>query len=673
MAVLRPIAMAVCAAATLIAGCGGGDPPAAGPAVRGQAPQRAASLDANGLMDWAETHYAEYFPGHSASGMYDRYLYRAYSVAGKTNYLGVTSDGGIYVMGPDLTGGQIVPVGTLADFTCRVLSCGTSLTGTAAAGAPIAGATVTLSDSANRSVTAITSATGGYTFDTTGLSAPFLLQLTTPAGRRLYSVTADSAASKVANLTPLTDLIVRSWYAVQGTAADAAFADTVAAPAPSQQQAESVASAVLAVMQRPLSAANAAIASPLDLITRPFSANHTGLDGVLDQTSISYGTGATITIAGATVQQTSVLAYDTASGAITASSTTVSGANTSTSSVRTVVPLQTAQATALDEIAAMLRDFGGLVSVRRTALATGDLAPYFDPGLLHDGRDVRQYTAMLASVFNGGQSVSAAVQRLKSLDVAAGRAEAVVNFTHSLNGQSMVQGTTFVFRKVGGTWLFSGNQRIAQIEVQAEASMHQGATSGEGPLVNVSVLAPRDTVRSVSAAGTPGIIPLGQHSTVVDEGGMLLDQFNGEQGQLPGALPPAGTQYTVTLTKSDGASVSYVEAINAFTTEGVRITTPTGRTLADARPDETLNVAWGLPTTYAVASIRLSGTSYTGDMELSSTYRCETPWAITSATATSASLSIPGTCSGQAVRIVDLLLIVTGINGEHSETHYTFQ
>lgn len=670
------ICMAVYAGAMLIAGCGGGDPPQAVPAAReqaarAQAAQRAASLDADALMDWAESFYPQFFPGHASTGTYDRYLYRQYTLpGGKTNYLGL-SGGDIYVLGPDFNGGQLWQVGSLADFTCRVLSCGTSVTGTAAAGAPIAGATVTLKDSANRSVTAVTSANGSYTFDTTGLAAPFLLQLTTPAGARLYSVSAETSAASVANLTPLTDLIVRSWYSVQGVSADSAFANPLSAPAPTQRQAASVAGAVLSVMQLPLNSANAGVAAPLELISKPFTADHTGLDAVLDKTSISYGSGATVTVAAAATRQTSVFTYDAGSGTITSSSTTANGANTTTSSVSTLVPVQPTQGSALGEIAATLNSMASMISARGTSLTASDLAPYFDAGMLQDGRNAQQYVAMLVPLFGRGQTVAAAVQRLKSLDATASRAEAVVAFTFGLGGQSTTQTLNLAFRQVGGAWVVSGNGRIAQVEVQAEASTHQGASAGAGPLVNVSVLAPPGVVRSVSVA--PGNILVAQHSAVVDEAGMLLDQFNGEQAQSPGALPPAGTVYTVTLTRGDGSSVSYVEAINAFTTEGVRITNPTGSTLADARLDGTLDVAWGLPATYAVATIELSGTSYTGEMDLPGTYRCETLPAIVSATSTSAGLSIPATCNGQPVRIVDLMLVVTGINGEHSETHYTMR
>jgi len=661
----------------LVAGCGGGDSWIAAPARRAAA-LPATALEAAALMDWAETEYAPYFPGHPATATATvgttSYTYRAYPLGdGRTNYLGVTADGAVHVLGPDFNGGQLWVVGTLADFTCRVRRCAGSVSGTAAAGAPLVGATVTLKDSANRSTTATTVLTGAYTLDTTGLAPPFLLQVATPGGQRLHSVATGTATASVANLTPVTDLIVRSWYAVQGMAADAAFADPVGAPAPSRQQAAAAAEPVWSMLRLALDGAGAGVAAPLDLIAKPFAANHTGLDDVLDRTTITYGAATTVSVATAGGRQTSVLAYDVAGSTIASTSTTVSGADTTTSSISALVPVQGAQAGALGEIAAMLDGFGSIVNARRTSLAAADLMPYLDPGLLHDGRDRLQYAAMLAGIFGRGQTFGASIRRLTSLDAAAGRAEAVVDLAFSLGGQSMVQRGTFVFRRIGGAWLFSGNQRIAQVEVQAEASTRQGASSGGGPLVNVSVLAPPGVVRSASAVGASGILSLGQHSTVVDEGGMTLDQFNGEQGQSPAALPPAGTRYTVTLTRSDGTTTSYVEAIDAFTTEGVRITSPTGSSLADAHLDGTLNVSWALPTTYAIASVQLSGTAYTGEMDLPATYRCETPWAITSTTATSASLSVAGTCNGQPVRIVDLLLVVTGANGEQSQTHYTLR
>ncbi len=117
-----------------LASCGGGQSPpavtaatAAAAMVAGQtqAPQRRAlavadadadtvlPLDAaNELMDYAEVHYAQFFPSHATTDFALGYTYRYYPATGI--YLGVR-DGHVYVLGGAF-GEEIVPVGPLAAF-----------------------------------------------------------------------------------------------------------------------------------------------------------------------------------------------------------------------------------------------------------------------------------------------------------------------------------------------------------------------------------------------------------------------------------------------------------------------------------------------------------------------------------------------------------------------------
>ena len=669
---------AVCLAALFLAACGGADPVPEVQPLRGAAPQRAAALDATALMDWAEREYAQFFPGHPGSGIAtvgpDTYTYRAYDVgSGRTAYLGVTTQGRVDVWSPDLNGGNLWSVGTLGDFTCRVLpqNCASSVSGTAAAGAPIAGVTVTLKDSTNRAVTATTGVTGAYTLATTGMTGPFLLQLTTPGGTRLYGVTADLAATTVANLTPLTDLIVRSWYSVQGVPVDSAFANPAAAPPPSQQQTSIIADAVLSLMQLALNNAGAGISTPLDLVTKPFSADHTGIDAVLDQTSISYGTGATVSIAGNGVQQTSVIGFETATGGITATSTTAGGGNTSTSALSIIVPVQPAQADAMSEIAAFMNRFAALINLRGAALTAGDLEGYLDPDLLDEGSNREQFAAALVNGFSRGQTLAVQIQAIRSLDLAGGLAEVDFLVTESLAGQSSTEREKFFFRKLAGGWTIAGDRRIAEVSVNAEARTDQGAfTRASHPAVSVDVRPLQNTIGSVSASSVSGNIGTTRGSTVVDDAGVFRDSFFGTTGAISGALPAAGSVYTVTLNPLQGTPVSYAIPLNAFTTEAAPITSPTGSSLADAHLGGSLNVSWRLPTTYAVRQVGLMAIVFTGIQSDPSTLSCYSQEAIVGPAATSGTLDIPATCNGRPVVSVNVNLSVRGVNGERSQTIY---
>lgn len=675
------ISRAVCLAAVFLAACGGADPAPDAHPLRSAAPQRAAALDATALMDWAEREYAQFFPGHPGSGIAtvgaDTYTYRAYDVgSGRTAYLGVTTQGRVDVWSPDLNGGNLWSVGMLGDFTCRVLPqhCASSVSGTAAAGAPIAGVTVALKDSTNRAVTGTTSVTGSYALDTTGMTGPFLLQLTTAGGDKLYGVTADLAPATVANLTPLTDLIVRSWYSVQGVPVDAAFANPAAAPPPSQQQTSIIADAVLSVIQRALNMAGAGISAPLDLVSKPFNADHTGLDAALDQTSISYGAGATVSIAGSEVQQTSVIGFNTATGGMTATSTTAGGGNTSTSAISIIVPVQPAQADAMSEIAALMNRFAALINLRGVALTTADLDGYLDPDLLDEGSNRDQFATALVNGFSRGQTLAIQVQAIRSLDLAGGLAEVDFLVTESLAGQSSTETEKFFFRKLAGGWTIAGDRRIVAVSVNAEARIDQGAfTQQSHPAVSIDVRPLQNTIGSVAVTGGSGSITMSRGSSVVDDSGTLRDSFFGTTGPISGALPAAGTIYTVTLNPVQGVPVSYAEPLNAFTTEGVPITSPTGSTLADAHLGGSLSVSWRLPTTYAVRDMGLLALVYTGAQNDPSSFQCYSPEAIVGASATSGTLDIPATCNGLPVVSVNVNLSVRGVNGERSLTIHTLR
>jgi hypothetical protein len=72
------------------------------------------SVDA--LFNWAEVAYQSYFPSSSPNQTLAPYVYRYYPETG--NHLAV-SDNKIYVQGP-ISGGDLLYVGTIDDFTCQV-------------------------------------------------------------------------------------------------------------------------------------------------------------------------------------------------------------------------------------------------------------------------------------------------------------------------------------------------------------------------------------------------------------------------------------------------------------------------------------------------------------------------------------------------------------------------
>lgn len=124
----------------------------------------------------------------------------------------------------------------------------TTFSGTAATGAAMAGATVSISCAVG-SGTATTASNGTYTKDLTGVTLPCVLKVASADGATvLYSVTTpavNSSTAQVANLTPLTQLLVAS---LAGTDPAVFFANASASNGTSTVTAGSVSAAQAAVM-----------------------------------------------------------------------------------------------------------------------------------------------------------------------------------------------------------------------------------------------------------------------------------------------------------------------------------------------------------------------------------------------------------------------------------------
>ena len=556
----------------------------------------------------------------------------------------------------------------------------TEVAGIAAQGAPIAGATLTLKDSQGTTRTATTGADGHFTVRTTGLAPPFLLQVQSGAGQTLYSVSADANSTATINVTPLTDLIIRSWYGVKGANVDDAFAGPAANPPPSPDAVELISRVVVQVAQLWLADAGVDTAE-FSLISTPFQADGNGVDKVLDQTTVDSATGEITITDGDTTQVTNV-SYDTGEGAINVATTTTGPSGSSSSSGGTVVPTSGAEQEALAAINASLTSFAGVVNTQGAQLTATDVAPFISDTLLSEGLDKAQFAAGVATSFRG-LNVSFATKSIADLDTTNGTAQVTFDYTVTQGQQSSTDTETFFFKKVGSEWLLNGNQLIAEVSLHAEMRTDQGYFSATpAPAINVDVRPLQGAVSGVTISGG-GIwtdAPLQPASTSVEEveptpgtvQQILRDTFFGNSGALS-ELVPAGTPFTFVITPSSGPPVTYILETNAFTTEAISITSPTGSTLADANLGQSLDVTWTLPTTYPIGHVQLTALTFTGDSNDPQTLQCEADGPTLSTSATSGTISIPTTCSGQPIVSVNLNLSIDGVNGERNQVIYGFQ
>ncbi|MHB8734208.1 MAG: beta strand repeat-containing protein [Terriglobales bacterium] len=557
----------------------------------------------------------------------------------------------------------------------------TTVTGTAATGRPIAGVAVTLKDALGNTRQATTAADGSFSIDTTGLSAPFLLQIPLAAGGNLYSVSSTSNATATINLDPLTDMVIRSWYKAQGVAIDTAFASPTTNAPPAPAGVALLANLVQQVVQLWLQKAGVNVAQ-FDLIATPFVTNGTGVDLVLDQTTLN-NTAGTVTITDGTTTQKSTLTYNATTGSINVATTTTSPAGTSSSSVSIVVPTQTAQQTALAAINAGLASFAATVNQKGALLADSDLIPYLAADLMSDGLNQSLFAANVAGFLRGVTVNSIGVLTVNSIDLTAGVADVYVQLAISKGSSSSVQGVQTQFKAVNGSWLWWGNRRIAEYSVQSEMRTNQGAYPiNSGPDVNVDARPPQGTVSSVSITGggfwnKTALVagPTSIHTLQPTPTTTLTvkdDAFFINSGPLSAPVP-AGTLFTLTLNLASGSPVVYNVVSNAITTDPAAFTGLTSTSISSVTFNQAMVYHWTLPTTYPIASVKLNAQTFTGNQSNPATFTCFVENPDLPAGTTSGSLTIPSTCNGLPVLQIDLNLGVTGVNGERSQAIYMLQ
>ena len=577
---------------------------------------------------------------------------------------------------------------TSSPVTLKVTAVsGTSVTGIAAMGAPIASAKVTLKDSAGHSSTATTAAAGTYTLSTAGFTPPFLIQVQAGSGN-LYSVSADALTTTTINTDPFTDLIIRSWYSVQGVSIDAAFANPASHPAPAVQGVQILHNMVESFLQ--LWLANAGITpSKFNLISTPFTANGSGLDKVLDESTVNTSTGKVTITAGGTTQ-TSTITYNTTAGTMTVASTTTNSKGTSQATNSTIVPTHAAQQAALTGITTALISMVNAVNSNGSQLTAAELMPFLATDLLDESLNQTQYAAMLATGLRGSTLAAPRVIAINGLDTTNGKADVITNLTVSPMSASPFLTPEVWLDYVDGAWLIGGDQRIALVGLQIANRNHQGCplsscggSGGTGVAIGPTVAAPDGLLTKVTITDASGVtgwnntqIPSSDTeifefqptpTTTLD---VSLRQFDNGWTDLAGTETiPAGTAFTFTLTPTSGPVVDYVLTSNASTTESIAITSPSSDTLTSYTLGQPQAVTWTLPTTFPIAFVYLGAESYTSlpQNRGPSTYQCEiggSTATVSSGFANSGTITIPPTCHGQPILFLELEVGVMGVNGE---------
>jgi hypothetical protein len=602
-------------------------------------------------------------------------------------------------------------------------SVGGNVTGVAASSMIAVGSQVTLKDAAGHSASTTTTANGAYTIGVSGMTPPFLLQVTDGA-TTLFSY---SPGSGVANANPYTTMALQAYYTAQGEQIGSLFAGTLNAssfPQPSQ----------LALLAQPFASllqpylANASVPQPQSFspFTSPFIANHTGFDQVLDRTaqifsphpglSVDNGSGTTAGPLSTTVS-TQVTPGNATTLAVVAVNTATanSTAGTSSSSAQ-LVPVglsTTLQQTELSQAQAgvllLFSHIAQLVaSANGGAVSAGQIAPYIDSNFLDQGVTAAAFATQLSSHFSGipaGTALTASIVRVNKFNPVNETLDATVDLTFT-NGATVSSGNYLdendnagygiVYKQeAGGGWDFYGQQTQFDAHVSLSGTLYYNANvqNPNTPSTNLSMMAQVPAavgvLTGVSVSGPTNSLPncanpptfaLSQVQLVQDPG-----LYNGEdrfdlpmcQGALTGTPPPAGSIYTFSLTEAAGPTVvQQTYPLNAETFDYGDITQINGESRAAFAAGNTVAMVAGTtlsidftpPTTYPYIYSYMTAFCQNasqvisgGGTDLNNNAGNNAPGV------TSATLMIPTQCSGAAIASLTIGVSFVGIDGENAQ------
>jgi hypothetical protein len=428
----------------------------------------------------------------------------------------------------------------------------TLLSGTAAAGAPIIG-TVTIKDSASPANTKFVTieADGNYSVDVSGLTAPYMVRADGYVGGNEYHLYSAGTAADVGgtiNITPLTDLIVAN---IAGSIAatyfdNGAFSNLTA----DELTAESVAlrDKLLPVLQA------IGVSDSIDLLRASFNTDHTGIDAALDILKVETDSDTQIaTITNVITQEkiTSDLAAQTYSATFMDTTNVASG-------VTDIQAITTGFNTFSSLFAAGLPSPENLI-----LLALFDAATFLDEG--------QNLASFLGEITTEDEIIGLTFTNItiKEMDVALGTA--LVGFDVMFNGvldNEAPEG--FYMIKKDGIWKMQGNQRIAQVSVQAVTEYHPNETISSKINSGLSFyISDRGGLGLTHAVVTGNGLPAEgvtlENNIAFEEFQIMAVEANGNTYSMTdadiGLMAETGETYTVELYDATGLQATYTEKI----------------------------------------------------------------------------------------------------------------
>lgn len=348
-----------------------------------------------------------------------------------------------------------------------------AITGTAATGAPISGsmnAVVSIKDSSPLPIlkSTKTDASGHYAFthaDIDGMTPPLMEEVDYEvAGTHYYLHSAVTSAdllksTATINITPFTDLVIAN---IAGDIARHVFQNNTYKTklTPSALQAGSTA---LATILQPV-LASMGVSSTVDLFHDSFSADHTGLDKVLDSVKVlADPTTNTVSLTNA------------------ASNASVQLDMTKSLTELTSVTLPAPTGTTVTDLQAIQAEFAGFMAVMNgpnpPAANDPKLLDYFDTANFLDDGD--NYAAFSQNIVNPAVEGHLAFANITLDPVPAGMLPAAlsgfkaykVNFQVIIGGAPQDVRSFVMYRNASNNWVIVGNQKKARADLRPEEEL----------------------------------------------------------------------------------------------------------------------------------------------------------------------------------------------------------
>lgn len=483
--------------------------------------------------------------------------------------------------------------------------------GVAAAGAPIVGFAY-LKDSASPAVTrgpVTIAADGSFSFDVTGLTAPFILKAEGSVGGQGVKLVSAATAAGTANINPLTNIAVAAATGI--TDPSSVYNNPLTYPI-TQVNLDAAIGEIQTMLQS-LDTAYSATANPL---TGSYSANHTGLDAVLDVVSVSLDTSTGGISVDSKVTGTTIGAASIGASGITVTNTISASEVPATSTI-----------TDLQAIGNALSSLATTINLRGVSLVALDLDPYFASDVnfgMDNGfnRANTMYTwasnlSTLTSSISGVTGLA-----LVSIDTSATpNVYSVSGYIKLADGTSLPLdelASKFIYES--GSWKIKGNGHIARSSVYPRVVKNTGYagatltvtdstgialdTDVSGNMVNSAVM----TGPGLPASGVPFVLMNGH--LCYNNGSYCDVTYDAMDDATIGAIPDNAV-YTVVYKDISNATLETRQFTVAkrpykkteLASGSFLGTNVTSHSLADAHYGGTFSFTYTLPTEYVATDI----------------------------------------------------------------------